>query len=297
MPRRPPLLLVPLAALLTGSLGCVIFPWEEAVIYQALDYTIDHPRLLAVDVDPPLLAGGQPVRLDALFLSPGGDTPTSVSWSTCGLRTDIWVYLYSLECFSVEEEILPLGEGLPATWTPPVLDIPTDTAWGGNSSFLPFLLEARFGDEVVRGTFHASLYGSVKDYGGGVPTSFHDMPLTVTAGPVEDGQVALEAVLGDDQPNATFRWYVDDGQLLDTGRTAVQERTGTAVVGRNRWVVPEEPGSYRVAVVVSALDSGAPWGKPPDTDQAGDTGHHGPDTWWNGEVPSMAWTVITVEVP
>lgn len=282
--RRPGLRLFPVLALFcTFALGCVLFPYEDPLVYQSLDYRVDRPRVLALDVSPPTLVSGVPVTLDALVMDPTRSTPTDVTWRTCGLRTDAWVRVWSLQCFTDDAEVSLLASGLPGTWTPPTFDIAPDTATWDAWSQVPVLMEARVGDETVRGVFHGALYADDSLFHGDPPDSIHGTPLTVTFGEVAGGQVEVTAWFGSPAESVIFRWYVDDGTLLDTGRTLSWGERDGGVYSVNRWVLPDGAGPWRVAVVVSGSEvSGV---------RDSDTGGITPEDWFFFDTPSMAWTV------
>ncbi|MFH1470022.1 MAG: hypothetical protein ABIO70_36895 [Pseudomonadota bacterium] len=294
--RRLPLRLLGVLGLFALlALGCQLFPWSDQVIYGALDYRIDRPRLLALAVDPPVLRSDLPVTFEALALAPGGARAGGGVWQTCGLSQDDWTMVWGLTCFTEGVDVSTLASGNPAAWTPPAFDIACDTGGGGDfwgqpcGHFLPFLYQVDLGGRVVRGTFSANVSAEEVEE---PPTSLRHTPLQVTAGEPVDGEVALEAWIGAPYDSLSFRWYVDDGTLLDTGRTAVQGQRDDGTWSANRWVLPTAPGSYRAVVVVSGADGWSAEVKvdtaPPDT---------APPGWSWPEAVDMTWALLTVEVP
>jgi hypothetical protein len=268
-----------------GLGGCMIYPWGDAIIAQALDYRLDRPRVLALNVYPPALFSGLPVELQALVLGPDGGEATDGTWKTCGLSalgpTSVW----DLECFGQSEGVETIAQGLPTSWTPPSLGLDCDNFdtgfldWFSCDDSVPFLLETEVDGQPVRGSFFGTIH---ETEGLVVPSSFRDVALTVTPGAVAGGEVEVEAWFGRPCSNATFRWYVDGGTLLDTARTAALGTRDWGVWSRNRWTLPSGPGPFRVVVVISAYDS---WGCELKLETFG------------SDVANMTWAIATVSQP
>lgn len=278
-----------LAGCALAALGCLSLPSDDAVVYQALDYRLDRPRLLAIAASPTALTEGRETTLEALVLGPGGAQASEATWKTCGLGLERPATFYDLACFSDDLDVSVIASGLPASWTPPAPPACPDT--GGCYPIFPFLLEARLDGETVRGAFFATVHGA--DEVVDTAPSWRSLSLELSAAAAEDGVVALEARLGLEAEAATFRWYVDDGTLLDTGRTSVQRAEEGAVISTNRWVLPEGEGPWRVVVVVSSLEA---WSA--DTGIAWLPDGPGEADWlaWS-EIPNMTWTILEVEAP
>jgi hypothetical protein len=273
-----------LAVASTWSLACLRFPNEQA--YIALDYQLDRPRVAAIRVSPPVLAHGLPVTIDALILGPG--EPSDEHVAICGLRTDLPTYVGEEQCFRQPELVDDIGDGLPIGWEPPDLatvTCPEDTGntpdtgwtWGICASVVPLLVSAKVADEPVFGRVDAWL--RVRGYNDGepVPPSFADLPhsLTVSGEPRAGGEVELTASIDGDVDEYGFRWWVDAGELVGTGRTAVHELDGDSRVTHNTLRIPDDfHGSLRVAVVEQSLRG--------ETDAL---------------VGDQSWDVITLEVP
>lgn len=279
------------AALILGVLGCLRLPSDDAAYRQALDYHLDRPRLLGLAITPTALTEGVEASFEALILGPPGVEAGQVRWRSCGLELDSAVNIWDLSCFSDDLEVVDLGAGNPMSWTPPTPPGCEDTGYCYSS--FPFLMEAEIGGEELRGAFFASV--SPADQVIASAISWRTLPLTITASEQTDGQITLEAWMGLEAQQQTFRWYVDDGTLLDTARTAIQGERDGGVYSTNRWVVPEENGSFRVVVVVSSYegfdgwDTGGTWEARTAHDTAG---------WYSwSEVPNMTWAQISVEVP
>lgn len=272
------------ATLVAGLAGCLQSPWADAIIYQSLDYRIDRPRILAINAIPPLFEGGRPVELEAFALGPKGETTKEALWKTCGLDEDQWISLYSLDCFREEDRVQEIAKGNPTVWTPPVLDFPCDQdAFNECVSAVPVVLELEMEEQLVRGSFEARILGPDAAIQTNVPLTLSAADLELTVGSITGNEVDLIARIGlgvDFDP--VFRWYVDDGTLLETGRTAAMEGDLFHTRSENRWILPDRGGPWRVAVVVSAFDGLY------SKDQEDSTVFSG---------PNMAWDLIVVEEP
>lgn len=275
------------------ALGCLNFPSDDALYYQALDYRLDRPRLLALALSPTVMTAGQELSFEALILGPGQGELDSAVWKSCGLGLDGSVSFYDLACFSDDLEVEEIATGNPTTWTPPEPGGCSDTGWGCYSSF-PFLLEASFGGQELRGAFFAQLHSSVEQVD--AAPSWRALPLTLTAGEARDGVMSLEAWLGAEADGMSFRWYVDDGTLLDTGRTTIQGTRDGGMYTTNRWELPAGEGPWRVVVVVSSDDGYGVWA---DTGFGlpGRDGDEDADWFAWSELPNMTWAILTVEAP
>lgn len=287
MRLRTAILVMALAALACDSL------YDDGTVQRALDYRLDRPRLLAISVTPTILQAGVEAHLEALMLGPGEAEGGEAVWKTCGLDVDQYVDIWDLSCFSDDLDVSTLASGIDTTWTPAQPPGCDDTGWGCEST-LPFLVEVTQGEEIVRGTFFSTIQRS--DAALSAAPSWRELPVTLTATEPADGEVLLTATVGEALSSAIFRWYVDDGTLLDTGRTALQGSTGEASFSTNRWVLPKGEGSWRAVVVISADDA---WG-PSDTayyaDQAQvDTAWGSWGTW--SDTPNMTWAILTVSAP
>jgi hypothetical protein len=252
------------------------------IVVQALDYVIDRPRLLGINATPPVFEEGSAVTLEALLLGPESETPAKGVWKVCGIEESHWVSLWSLDCFRQEDLVTEIAQGIPAMWTPPALK-PFCNPWLGIhcAHYLPFVLETEMEGELVRGSFGANVFASDGEpYEG---ASFRDVALEIVANDPAGGVVELHAVFDRSCDSLVFRWYVDGGVLLDTGRTAVQGREGRGVWSRNRWVIPEGRGPFRAVVVVSAIDA---WGCERMREDP-----------FLVDAPNMTWATILVEAP
>ncbi len=251
--------------LLLALAGCLSL--DDAAIFAALDYTIDRPRLLGMRVDPPLLSPGVEVTLDALFVAPRGQQASAAAWSTCGLGNKDPVTVQTLECFSDGDDVEVIYDGaLPALYTPnprPDADCAGDTGVDFRDCVhsLPLLVASDFAvdeSEPTRGVSQVEFYLEEWDDSRSLPVSAGTLERALTLEGVAGAgaEVALRYSVPADLRNATFRWYVDGGTLLDTGETSVREwsppegpnEKGVSVT-TNRWVLPEEAGEYRAFVL------------------------------------------------
>jgi hypothetical protein len=274
-----------------SSLGC--FRWPDQVAYLALDYTIDRPRVVAIKLDPPVLAHGLPVRIEALMLAPEGFEVVETEVTTCGFRDDLLVEVWGGECFDEPELVTLVGTEVPLTWDPPDLsgiacpvdsgdtaipwqdtggdtdprdtDADTDTggvpwvpAWdeGSCTSYAPLLVGFVGKKERAYGTVTAMVRAAPYVDGEELPTPIDALPrsLEATGDVVAGGEIGLEFRIDAEPDWAGYRWYVDDGELLGTGRTATQEIDGATYVTRNTLRIPEDfHGPLRVVVVVASM--------------------------------------------
>lgn len=284
--------------------ACLDLPLNEPLVHQALDYVIDKPRVLAMRFKPPVFASGERLEMDALIVGPGGARATRASWRTCGLREDVPVEIYSLQCFTEGVEITEMASGvMPLPYTSPDFaemdcgEWHLDTGAFADTGFsfddmlpchhhLPVMVEAELGGETVRGvtwvTWFAGSWPDILPR----PTTLDNTRrrIELQGEPKAGAEVTVRfTALGDFRFNS-FRWYVDAGQLLDTGHTAAQgyEPPGPiALEGRtwteNRWVLPEDAsGPLRIFVVITP-------------------GYNDP-TAYLGSVMDLAWSDLTVEV-
>lgn len=271
---------------------------------MALDYRIDRPIVAGVRLDPPVIAHGLPVRIDALLLAPQGVSVAVSSVDVCGLRDDLIVALDAQDCYTQPELVTHLGDSAPTTWEPPDLsaiacppsygydtglypdtggaDTDTDTdppTWdiGACRSYVPLRVQADAGGEPFYGGVAAFLRVEPYDPTEFVPTPLFDKPrsLTSTGDAVAGGVVELEFRVDAAIDDEGFRWWVDGGELLGTGRTALHNVDGDARITHNTLRIPADwEGPLRVFVVVESLDSDV-------VPYSGD----------------LAWESLTLEVP
>ncbi len=265
-------------AVALATLGCSLNLGPSQAYFQAMDYTLDRTRVIGIASSPLTFAAGTDVDLEALVLSPAGEV-TTATWKTCGLSASVPVNIYDLQCFTDDVDVSLIGEGIPTVWHVPVADWTCDTGCEGGRSSVPVLLEAGVDPDVGRGTFVAELQsGTVEDTGvrKDAGASLRERTLTLTVPDVVDGIVTVEASIDVSAEAGSWSWYVDDGVLLDTGRTITHGVEGGVSTTTNRWQLPEDAGRYRVVVAVSASELGS--------DDLADS------------PTNMTWAVSTVEV-
>lgn len=276
-----PLTLGAAACTLGFGLGCLSFPSEVA--YQALDYRLDRPRVLAIRVDPPVLVHGLPVTIDALVMGPPGTSVDSVSVDLCGLSDERMVRVWELQCYDEPELVQPLGAALPLAWEPPDLsrvpceaDTGLDTAHGHSGdtaavawhvgdchSSVPLMVSAVVSGQPAYGALDAPIRLASFEPGEAVPASVNAAARSLTAlGDARPGgEVTLTFAVAAEPGWDGFRWWVDGGELVGTGRTAVQERDGDLRITHNTLRIPDDwEGPLRVVVTVQSrigLDSDA----------------------------------------
>jgi hypothetical protein len=267
------------------TLGCVRFPSENAVL--ALDYQIDKARVAGIRLDPPVLAHGLPTSVDALVLAPPGEDAHVESIDICGLRDDIIVDVDAEDCFNEPELVDHLGDDVPVAWNPPNLsavacptygydtgysydyaplpDTGVDTAdtgtpapgwnFGSCASLFPIMVRGESGGEPFFGRVSAFL--RVEPYlpGEYVPSPLHDVPreFSITGDAVAGGSVDIEFRIQAAIDDEGFRWWVDAGELVGTGRTAVQSQDGDWRVTTNTLRIPDDwHGPLRIYVVTES---------------------------------------------
>ncbi len=294
------------AAVWCGT-GCIGAFFEDALSSILLDYEIDKPRLLAMGLEPPILANGIDTELHALIVGPDGGQATEAVWKTCGLRDDVPTSVSSLQCFAEDTEVSLVGNGsLPASYEMPDLsqvDCDGDVwAWDtglADSGFaevdtipcthwLPLLVEAELDRETVQGVLHATWFLQPFDESLSLPrTGRQQVQVLAIEGAVVPGEtLAVELEVEGDLRDSGFQWYVDAGELEKTSWTATQRYEAPPEhpvdkLGRswtdNRWTLPEDAtGELRIWVVWTQ-----PWG----------------DDTIPVSVPDIVWTSATVVLP
>ena len=271
----------------------------------SMDYQIDRPRLVALSVTPPVLQPGTNASFEALYIDSQGAEPRTIHWETCGLRDDVWVINYGLDCFAQSDLVTELGDGNPIDWSPPPSEADCDTEYCGH--YVPLLVTADVGGEAIHASTMIEVYGSeFWDAQQLAQPTLHESGVQLRAETNADGRVSLVASVDARFGQLSWRWYVDGGVLYKTGRTATQGET-TAVFGNmgsereanprrwtdNLWELPPEPGEYRVYVVVSGQfeSNHSDILSESENDEWDEDDRNG---WIYGENPDQAWTMIEV---
>ena len=256
--------------------GCVSF--QDPLGPVALDYRIDRPRIAAVRLDPPLPVQGQSVTVDALVLSPVDIT--GLSLDVCATNSPVPVEANgSPTCFDNPDLVTFIADELPSRWDVPVIgadceeDVASEDTGGvvelDCTSEVPLRVQAFSEDEVAG----AILSMETPRQGNPPDLTLWDVDRSLEIeGRFEGGeQLSLVYRIDWDGP-LRFRWYVDDGELHYTGRTATTWFEGGRHTTRNQLTIPRRyEGPLRIVVV--AVDDG--------------------DTSLSGHV---TWDVTTLEV-
>jgi hypothetical protein len=278
----------------------------------ALDYRIDQPRMVAMSVNPPVLQPNTPVTLETLILTPNGLEATSVRWEVCGLRDDTWVQDWGLDCFtSNPDSITVLTEGNPGEWSPEASNAPCDRTPCSHS--LPLLATAQIDGEDYRSVAYVSILGSevVSEEGLALPT-LRDLGVKLTKKPLGNGSLYLEASVDSQVQDLAWRWYVDDGVLIKTGRTSTQgsreaistwedidtRKSRDVWWTDNIWELPKAPGRYRAVAIASGwYMPGNEKGEGSKDDWKDDDSSLSDDLYLlGGSNPSQTWTIVEVTV-
>lgn len=259
------LLLVAFVPWLVFSLGCVAFTDELGQV--ALDYEIDRVRVPAIRLDPPIAVQGQPVTVEALILSPWPIEDLSVE--ACGLDASLPVEIRGFECFDNPDLVEAIASELPAIWQVPDVarDCTFDTADGVDtglacSSQVPLLVTARSEHDVGMGSLSVRLVRDGPDDVRALHDS--DREFFFLGHPASGEDIALVYRI-DWDGDLEYRWYVDDGVLQHTGRTATTWLQGERHTTRNELAIPEDyTGPLRVVVVTvdnssAALSGNVTW--------------------------------------
>lgn len=226
--------------------GCVSSDWAEA-----LDYRIDRTLIPAMRVTPRVAPGGVERTFEALVLAPrAAEAPT---WEICGFYEGRTASIEE-DCFEEPSLIEPMGSGRRVTWTPPPIDVDCSFAHTGLGQFcwssFPVRAVAEGPDGIGRAVLPLSVMpddSDVWDVPGPVPVRIE----VLEGEPHPGAELLLQATITGDDRGQVFRWYVDDGLLLGTGRTAPWTVGDGWVTAHNRLRVPERyQGRLRVAVVV-----------------------------------------------
>lgn len=274
--------------LLLTLTGCFGELFASRTLYLATEYTIEHPRIVGLSVDPPRIEPGQEYTLEWLLLTPAGGDVGDYALRTCALGREVTTYIGDLNCFQDPDEVNEIAQGSGASMTFTPLETPViedcgviwwdsghhDSAGGVDSGSdsgardsacahqLPLLLEGSVDRAPVFAAGWVSWYTEPQSKE--MPTSFRAQQIALSApesaGPGEAVEITL-SVEGDHR-SANFYWYVDGGELERTGWTVahgfVEDDAGWPeglTTTSNVWTLPED-GSPRIAVVVSSYREG-----------------------------------------
>jgi len=255
--------------------GCIFELFNQRTTYLATEYTIEHPRIVGLSLNPPRIEPGQVYETDALLAAPPDLEVQGWTLKTCALGRDVPTYIDNLNCFNEPTEVTVLATGahLPLSWTPP--QIPEIACgWGGYgygdtaagdtgmdppcNHDLPLVLEATVDHQPVLAAAFVRWFSNASPLE--QPESMREarvelrLPREAKPGETVDVEVLVE----EDRRDASFFWYVDAGTLKETGWTSAQSwaeddpgwpdgRTGST----NRWEIPEDAaGDLRLMVTI-----------------------------------------------
>ena len=246
--------------------------FSEQPKYQATEYLVDTPRIVAVRNHPLELVSGAPMVIDALLLAPKEAVIGDWKASVCGLSRNVMTIIWNITCFENAEEVtvLATGSSMPLNFSIPTFpemddctsswgDQEKDTGWEEESCshYLPTLVETTVDDQPVYAASFSSWYPSQPEDSNlpldDIPIGFH-VPETATAGE----ELSIQIELHGDLRYAYFHWYIDAGTLLDTGITAANEYSSPnsaypngITKSSNRLVIPSDyQGELRIWVVI-----------------------------------------------
>jgi hypothetical protein len=244
---------------------------------------IDKPRIVAIRSKPVEMISGAPSEFDALLLAPKESQIQGWKVDVCGLNPslDTQTRIWDLLCFEKDEAVTNLftTNTLPhqfATPTfPPVdgceywndrMDTGfTDTGWGDDyyyetcSHQLPVMFEAMVDGEPVYAAGFTNWYGELP-YHLRRSVSYSEAGIqlnhTATAKPGEE--ISLEVNIATDASYANFQWYIDAGELKETGITKAHSFTPAndefllpMTTSTNRLIIPDSyEGTLRIWVVI-----------------------------------------------
>lgn len=266
----PPLLLLALS-------GCVD-PWP-----QAFDYHIDRTLVAGLRLAPRGGRGDVPRDYEAFVLSPYEILGARAE--ICGLRTDMLSYV-APDCFAEPALVTEVATGRSGRFTLPPLAYDCPEPWSSPSAGGSGLPGGSGGSGHTWTHGHQGLCSSSipwriavesqKDTGYGyaelslLPSGLPEGPPVEAVDPATaelrieqvdgeltpGGQVYLRASFSEgyagSPASAVFRWYVDDGELLGTGRTGARGTGGGRIYADNTLLIPDDyrNDQLRVAVVL-----------------------------------------------
>lgn len=260
-----------------GSMGC------EPAAPEAFDYHIDRTLVPGLRIVPLSAPSGTPRTIDALVLSPS--EVRSVSVEVCGLRTDMAVELWGPECFAEPALVQSLGDALPLAWMPPDIgfdcerpdygyyDYEYGYESGGSGLYMPYYCNVSVPVRVVAHTAEDEgasflITGLNSNTYGDEDPALAEPLLEIQSGTAKaGGSITLRFTLARDwygssgELYASYRWWVDAGELAGTGRTGTTGLDeGNRLYSDNTLTIPADyHGPLRVAVVTTDGSLPAVW--------------------------------------
>ena len=273
-----PRLVMITASLLVGLTGCFNLNADlfDEQVFVALDNITDRPRVLAINLDPPLVVANNRVNLSALVLGPSEGIQeggmTDLSFDICGLREDVPVDVLDLGCFLDSERVEQVGTGQFARWQVPELpeltsqpecniDLGGSQALDGRCvSWIPLRATATWGNDSTPayGVLDVPLITvpgarfTRKDTGSALDVqAYIEGPEAAWPGDVVNLTLHTDADL-EELTWFDYQWYATDGTLWGTGLTVAQDASPKlgGQMTTNRLQIPEDAsGTLQVAVV------------------------------------------------
>ena len=267
------------------QVGCFRGLFSEAPRYLATEYVVDRPKIVALKSGPIEMVSGTPTTFDALLVAPQESTIESWTISVCGLdpTMDTPTYIWDLLCFEKQDAVSQLfkTKELPHTFavpTFPEIDCNTydtlpmdtgiveDTGWREEgmdesvcSHYLPLMIEATVDDTPVYAAAFTNWYPTVPYHlRRNASLSEAGIGLQTVNSAAAGSEVRLEISVATDARDASFQWYIDAGQLIDTGITSARtyvepndEQPYAQTTSNNRLIIPTDyEGPLRIWVVV-----------------------------------------------
>ena len=299
--------------------GCIFELFSQRTPYLSTEYTIEHPRIVGLSLQPSRIEPGQEYVTDAVLAATPEAKVQNWTLKTCGLGRPVPTSIGDLNCFNDPQEInvLASSNSLPLVWTPPeipAIECPDygwrdtgygykDTGYWGKdtggvpdppcSHSLPLVLEATVDEKPVLAAAVVNWFAEPSERS--QPSSLREsrvvlnLPNSARAGDTIDVEIFVE----NDHRGSSFFWYVDGGELKRTGWTSAQSwledspewptgRTGS----NNEWVIPEKIESpLRILVtIVPCLEGGDCSGLGQAGGQMGATEYGLNMTWTQGAV-------------
>lgn len=253
--------------------------------YQATEYIVDTPRIVALKASSVEMIGGAPVQFDALLLAPQGTEITDWTISACGLGNETQTWIRDFSCFEDQEAISILGkiDSMPLSLGIPKLPeikgcengvriVENSADTGGDtglffeeqycSHLLPIRFEAKADQVPVYAAGFLKWLPFIEEERS---KTEYDVPLNILAPSTAKAGETIELSFyfipkpdSTNMENTSYHWYIDAGELLRTGLTASTDVESPSIdypLGKigtsNQLVIPEDyHGTLRIWVVI-----------------------------------------------
>ena len=244
--------------------------------YQATEYIIDTPRIVALKTSAIEMVGGEPIIFDALLLAPEETEISDWKISACGLGNETTTFIWDFACFEDQEAISVLGQAdtLPLSVAIPELpeinNCKEEDEQGEDDEefsqdcyhYLPIRFEAMADNTPVFAAGFLNWYPTLEFER---TQNNYDIPMGISAPQAARGgeQVALSFYMiprpgAHNMAYSNFHWYIDAGELLYTGITATTDIIAPSpdfpqgkITSENELIIPEDyRGTLRIWVVV-----------------------------------------------